>query len=427
MPNPSIRDRRLMCVSVLLLGVLWVGAAEGELTRDCRDLPLPSKPTLPVDALRFDALTEEHLRQVAVSDAPVDQKLLQAPFEQGGRFNELEGGAVVAVVTKQRRPAKLVLTVSGSALTVRDLTTYAANGGNVVRGASLSVADGGGVDLDRGRVVTDAGEADLRWIRRTGRLILTPANGARFAVLVPRIVVPLTAHFMTQRGGALDPQVIMPIDALTAMFAPAGDFNRIWERAGLLFVVARSEACTYSVRDFLPERSEPEPDGVPAPGGDCRALFRRINAVYDSPIDPRVPADGGPAYGADLYLWIKVGWDDSSKLFGYGVQHRADGPNHGLGALWVNAARCRVEGPGCGSRLAHEIGHFLGLCHSCFTEVTLPSERGACGFCTSVPACTAGQRDLLMRDDAAGEQLTTGEVGQARQKALEHRWRNVSQ
>jgi len=428
MPNPSILRRGLAIVSALLLGALGAGAADAEIARNCRDIPLPSLPTLPVDALPFRALTVKHLQTVTVDAAPVDGKFLQAPIERGGRFNESEGGAIVAVVTKRHRPAKLVLTVSERELIVRELTTFSVDGEIVVRRTDLRLTEGHRIDLDRGSIVTGTGETDLRWGQREGRLTLSPANGARLAVLMPRIAIPVTAHFMTRRGSTFDPGSFMPLATLQELFAPEGKINRIWKPAGLLFVVSQAEACAYSVRDFLPERSEPEADGVPAPSEDCRSLFGRISTVHNSPINAasRLPTDAEPAYGADLYLWMAVGWEESNRLFGYGAQHRAAGPNHGPGAIWMNAVHCRTAGPGCAPRLAHEIGHFLGLCHACLTEVTAPSERGLCGFCTNVRACAAGQSNLLMRDDAAGEHLTPGEVGQARQKAVEHRWRGIT-
>jgi hypothetical protein len=416
-------------LSALFFGVLGAGAAEGEVARHCRAVALPSRPTLPADTLPFAALAADHVKTLAAGTTAVDQKLLQAPFEQGGRFNESEGGAVAAVVTKQHRPAKLLLTVRDKVLTIRELTTFGTDGGIAVRRTGLTLAEGQRIDLDRGSVVTGAADTDLRWSGKSGRLTLSPANGARLAVLVPRIAIPVIAHFMTRRDDGVDTRTLLPIEDLQSQFAPEGGINRIWDRAGLLFVVSRVEACTYSVRDFLPERREPEPDGVPAPGGDCRSLFRRINSVHNSPIAAagRSP-DSTPAYGVDLYLWMAVGWVESDRLFGFGAQHRADGPNHGPGAVWMSAGRCQAEGPDCAPRIAHELGHFLGLCHVCLTDAVTPaSERGSCGFCTNVPACAAGQRNLLMRDDAAGDRLTPGEVGQARQKALEHRWRHVSQ
>jgi hypothetical protein len=421
-----MRWRRLLAHGLaFLLSAVCAAGAHAAIARDCRDVALPSAPALPVDALPFQALTAAHVQAIPVASAPIARAVLQTAFDQGGRFNEAEGGAVVAVITKQGRPAKLVVKVTGTELIVREFTTFPGAGESVVSGKDVRLVGGRGIDLDRGRVTTTAGETDLRWVTSSSGPTLGPANGARLAVLVPRIAIPVTAHFMTRRGSTFDPQTFVSLTRLQELFTADGPLNVIWGRAGLLFVVARVEACTHAVDDFLPERPV-EREGVPAPSGDCRSLFRRINAVHDSPLAMATPgaADAEPAFGADLYLWMAVGWNQSDKLFGYGAQHRADGPNPGLGAVWMSAVSCLTAGAGCGPRLAHELGHFLGLCHVCLTEaVTPPSERGWCGFCTNVPVCTAGQSNLLMRDDAAGERLTPDEVMRARQKAAAHRWR----
>jgi hypothetical protein len=403
----------------LVAAALGAPGAQAAIVRDCRAVPLATPAPLPAEALPYHALTAAHARAVAVEATPIDGALLRTPFERGGRFNEIEGGAVVIALTKERRPAKLVVTSTGPELMIREFTTFSPEGERVAGGTDVRLAAGGGLDLDQGRVATTAGAADIRWIETGRGPAVSPANGARLALLVPRIAIPVTAHFMTRRGSPVDPAQFVTPEGLGALFAPDGPLNRIWHGAGLLFVVAGAEACTYSIADFLPEQP-PEQDGIPAPTGDCRSLFRRINLVHDSPLGA---AGADPAYGADLYLWMRIGRTDADNLFAYAAQHRADGPNPGPGAAWVNAARCLIAGAACGRLLAHELGHFLGLCHACLTELTPPGERGACGFCTNVPACGAGESNLLMRDDAAGDVLTAGEVARARQKALEHRWR----
>lgn len=422
MPQPRLVARAITLA--LLLGALGAAGARAEITRVCQDVALPSPPTLPVDTLPFGALTAAHVQAVSLATAPIDRAVLQTSFAKGGRFNEGEGGAIVAAVTKQGRAAKLLVKVSGTGLTVREFTTFPGAGQPLVGGTDVRVAAGRGIDLDAGRATSTASEMDLRWATSPGGPALAPANGARVAVLVPRIAIPVTAHFMTRRGSTFDPQTFIPPATLQELFAADAALSGIWDQAGLRFVVARAEACTHAVDDFLPERAV-DRDGVPAPGGDCRSFFRRINGVYNLALVPATSGAGTvPAYGADLYLWIAVGWTEADTLFGYAAQHRPDGPNPGLGAIWMNAVRCRAAGAGCGQRLAHELGHFLGLCHVCFTkDVTPPSERGWCGFCPDVRMCKAGQSTLLMRDDAAGDRLTPGEIAQAREKAMQHRWR----
>ena len=409
----------------LLLSAVCAAGAHAAIARDCRDVALPAPPALPADALPFQALTAAHVQAVSVGTAPVERATLQTAFEKGGRFNEAEDGTIVAVITKRRRAAKLLVKVAGTELIIREFTTFPGEGTALVHGTNLRLAAGRAIDLDRGLATAVAAEADLRWATAAGGLALAPANGARLAVLVPRIAIPVTAHFMTRRGSTFDPQTFVPPAKLQELFAADGPLNTIWERAGLLFVVARAEACTHAIPDFLPERPA-DRDGVPAPSEDCRSLFRRINTVHNMSIGGATPsvADAPAAYGADLYLWMAVGWNDTDKLFGYGARHREDGPNPGLGAVWMSAVHCLTAGAGCGQRLAHELGHFLGLCHVCLTEaVTPPTERGWCGFCPNVRTCVTGQSNLLMRDDAAGDRLTPGEVARARQKAIEHRWR----
>lgn len=417
----------ILIAVIILLGAADPTRAQSMRETHCGTSPAPAAPALPADTLSFAALTAAHVQSVTVAPSPIPQSLLRATVDRGGRFNEAEEGAVLAAVTGGGRPAKLVVTVSGSGLLIRRLTTYAPDGATVADATNLWVAAGKRIDLDHGVVTTDERAAHLRWAARARRLV--PLNGTRVAVLRPRIAVPVIVHVMARRGSGFDPGLFMRPAALDDLFAAEGELNRIWDAAGLVFFLAGADRCAYAVRDLIPEEPEPAVDGIPSPAGDCRALYRRLNRVYNVTLNEVYgrPADAGSVYGADLYLWMRIGLGPAESLFGYAAQHRPDGPNPGPGAIWINAALCRAAEAGCAARVAHEVGHFLGLCHVCVTDATTPvAERGLCGFCTEVRTCAPRQAGLLMRDDAAGTRLTPAEIRGARRKALEHRWRGGS-
>lgn len=425
-------------ITGIVLITLWVISlhtpSSAGVYRDlCKD-PVSYSPPLPVESLPFQAIRAEHFQDSALSTHPVSPKSLKDSFDRQGKFNEMEGGAIILVTTNKNQRAKLLVNVGGTDLLIREFVTYDPGGEPTAQDGNLWLSEGGRLDLDRGTDNPPVNEADLRWERAGTSRILRPLNGARLKVLDPIVAVPVIAHFMNKRSSPWDLNTILWTTKLQELFAPEGKINKVWKQAGVFFFLSRVETCTFSVRDFLPEESTEPGEGIPSPLSDCRSLFRRITRAYNFPTNrvSGLPEEGGKIYGVDLYLWWTIGergW--GKKIFGYAAEQRKDGPNHGPGAIWLNAVACvtrdREPGENCGLGLAHEAGHFLGLCHVCATaEVTPPEERGQCGFCRDIRECSATQRELLMRDDAGGERLTADDIRRTRKKAIRHRWQEMT-
>ena len=254
--------------------------------------------------------------------------------------------------------------------------------------------------------------------------MVKPANGAQLKSV---ITIPVVAHRMKNRQSSNDVRTVFPIKAsgtathLEDYFTLSGKrvgMNAPWTPAGILFFLLRVEDCEYSLDEF-PDRmvkesgtqeSQPDKEVVPWPLSDCQARFRLINAAYNSP----------EVRGLDIYLWWRM-----DRAAGYAAAHRTDGPSPGAGAIWLDQT-CSTDALStpCGRLLAHEAGHFLGLCHICVTrEVTDPEDRGRCGFCPNICECSDAHEDLLMRDDRRMARprrvpyLTAKEIEEARKKA----------
>jgi hypothetical protein len=144
---------------------------------------------------------------------------------------------------------------------------------------------------------------------------------------------------------------------------------------------------------------------------DCQTRFRWINGAYNS----------SAVSGVDVYVWWKL--DRSS---GYGAPHLQTGMASGLGAVWIDGC----AGVPCGHLVAHELGHFLGLCHTCSAGLVSTCRPGRCDEATQ-PACGPAtdlpMDDLLMRGDNPRTdqserplvRLTAVEVSTARQYTLQ--------
>jgi hypothetical protein len=187
---------------------------------------------------------------------------------------------------------------------------------------------------------------------------------------------------------------------LQNLFAPDGRMNTIWGQAAIRFVLHRIERCEYSSSDF--EIVERENEMIESPLLDCQDRFWKISQAYNL----------RDVSGVDVYLW----WDIVPATAGYAAPHRKDGTRR-HGAIWVDRD-CLNED--CGQVLAHEAGHFLGLCHTC-RMTSAPSNSCRFRRCptTRLPNCTRVPKKRLMRADWAGTDLTSDEIERARERALE--------
>jgi len=244
--------------------------------------------------------------------------------------------------------------------------------------------------------------------------LLTPPAGAPAAV-GPPIAVPVIVHFMKttdpRHAANNDLQTIFTRSVVLGLFAPSGapqqTVNVVWRRANIRLALHRAEECDYDPLAF--EIDAPDREEVPSPmaGAFGADLFNKINSAFNF----------GAVRGLDLYLWMDI----KGGLVGYGASHRQTSPRR-VGAVWIDKGCWTSLGDSrCAFLVAHEIGHFLGLCHSCDTAMTA---SGPCPVClppgtNTAPPCAGAPPNFIMRGTYDGILLTPCEIGQARTKAVE--------
>jgi Metallo-peptidase family M12B Reprolysin-like len=227
-----------------------------------------------------------------------------------------------------------------------------------------------------------------------------------------RLTLPVVVHYMKstdpRHAPANDLRQVFSEDVLTNLFdakdSTAVTVNTIWRQAKIRLALHRAEECDYNPADFEIVSGDKELTPSPMAGSFGPRMFNAISRTFNAPDVP----------GLDLYLWMDI----KAGLVGYGASHRAS--DHRIGAAWVDKGCVTTLGPRCPVLVAHEIGHFLGLCHSCENTFT---DSGTCTVClpegtAAAPAC-GDPENFLMRAWFDGTGLTKCEIGQARRKAAE--------
>jgi len=149
-------------------------------------------------------------------------------------------------------------------------------------------------------------------------------------------------------------------------FARDGEFNTIWRPKGIELALIGFRACSYTLGGSV------TPDRADVPKPDVKDVFENVFLrVLDH--NTRTIKRGAREVafrGLDLYLWWRI-----AGFPGFGVRPRFgreleesgggnDEPLFGRrGAIWMDK-ECVGEGS-CPGLLAHEVGHFFGLCHCC--------------------------------------------------------------
>jgi len=377
-----------------------------------------------VEPLAFDAITPLYVyRAFQNTGAPAGEP--GAVLQSQQDIPRGMAHAVILVITNENRPAKLLTNVVGDRLLIRKLIVYAPGAGQtfgapeVVDRAreNLRLRFREPLELDP---AGQGGAADF-WVERRGATMrLRALNAAQTKVL---IVLPIVAHRMKSRQeqfASNHPEDNVKLARLRELFNTRGQersVNAIWASAGILFLLYRIEDCSYSLEDFAASTEDAErargatEEIVPSPVDDCQRRFRWISAAYNS----------SAVRGIDLYVWWKL---DRSAC--YGAPHLPGLPS-GLGAVWMDGCVAIA----CGHLLAHELGHFLGLCHTCPSTLVTICRFTRCDE-ARLPACNdpatnQPMDDLLMRgdnprSDQSGRplvRLTAAEVRTARQYAFE--------
>ena len=170
-----------------------------------------------------------------------------------------------------------------------------------------------------------------------------------------------------------------------------GDVNRLWLPARIQFHLHRAERCAYR-RGAVADLGD---DRIPRPVMDDLRLFRAVNDRYNA----------RDVLGVDLYVWPRI-----DRVSGFSIASQTRGAFPGPGAVWTHQL---VVGSKDFLVVAHELGHFLGLTHSCKgpgSTTANPEKDPDLGK----PECPEfGQSRRLMSALADGEALECEEQRQA--------------
>lgn len=177
------------------------------------------------------------------------------------------------------------------------------------------------------------------------------------------VSLPVVVHYMRMAGSSHEAETRLRPEMLIEFFGESATINAIWRQAGVRLYLHGFERCAFRFADFgLDENANGEIDS-PARSAEGKLRFRRINERFNAP-DVR---------GVDLYVWSGINQDG-----GYGDRWLDTGTLR-AGAAWIDTDCLENQRVDCDLLLAHEIGHFLGLCHSCTIGQPLP--RVACTRC----------------------------------------------
>ena len=206
------------------------------------------------------------------------------------------------------------------------------------------------------------------------------------------VSLPIVVHYMKTVGSSNDVTTRLRPEMLVEYLEESGAVNTIWRQAGVRLYLQRFETCSFTFSDFgLAENTNDEVDS-PDRSQEGKQRFRKINEAYNA-TDLRA---------LDLYVWWGINQNG-----GYGDRWLDSGPLR-AGAAWIDTDCLDNRHVNCDFLLAHEIGHFLGLCHSCNVGQSIPrvectrclpaSMRRADGSYT-LKSCDAVPGARIMRSD----------------------------
>lgn len=192
----------------------------------------------------------------------------------------------------------------------------------------------------------------------------------------PGTVPVMVTYMKNSRRPGDDVETKLSKNRVRDGFARDGEFNIIWHPDGIELALIGFRVCSYTLHgDF---ESNPPREDVPRPDveGAFDGVFLRVLYDHNTRTINR-DAREVDFRGLDLYLW----WDIAGYP-GFGVRPRfgrseevsGRGSDEPLlrrpGAVWMD--KDCVEKRRCAGVLAHEVGHFFGLCHCCHEATEEP-------------------------------------------------------
>jgi hypothetical protein len=256
------------------------------------------------------------------------------------------------------------------------------------------------------------------WGRGPGGSALACDGEALFENTAPGVPaldnIPVVVHALQHRDfpddDILDAQKAFSLETIKGYFEPGGEFNKIWSanHTGLRFTLVRVERCRYRIPHTLAPNPEDQHD-IPQPGGSgldwIKRAMDRLNArTYTVDGTPK------PFAGLDVYLAWSL-----RNASGYGARFKRPGDRK-RGAILVDR-ECLGSGNHCDRQFAHEVGHFLSLCHVCVTQAELQGgeKRKPRTWCECLDAhtpredCTSDQQKCVMHPLAEGTEFKSCE------------------
>ena len=190
------------------------------------------------------------------------------------------------------------------------------------------------------------GSASAGWAQSGCTALTTGQPRPQFGAEVR--AVPLILHIMEPEpasAGSSPGQVADTLGWFEELFREPtrGVVNELWLPAGIQFYVHRAERCVY-LRTAFPDLGD---DRIPRPVMDDLRPFREVNDRYNA----------RDVLGVDLYVWPRI-----DQVSGFSIASQTRGEFPGPGAVWTHQL---VVASKDFLVVAHELGHFLGLTHSC--------------------------------------------------------------
>ena len=221
------------------------------------------------------------------------------------------------------------------------------------------------------------------------------------------IVLPVIVHHMKSTKHSNKIWNVFTERIVTAYFRGEGTIRTIWRPAGVQLFLHRIERCQYDPVTMTGQsRNQPEELPDPTAGADGPTMFRRVGDFYNY---DRVR-------GLDLYLW----WEIGGRFIGYARPYELSDGTRTTGGVWVDRQCVQSEeaAPKCERLIAHEIGHFLGLCHRCRVTGDAATPCTAC-VGHRIPDCSSRRAEplFIMRSRFDGTKLDGCEIERATAQA----------